>query len=315
MTTKQVETATVIGTITLTGNATVTITSRDVVGSPLAISVAVVDTNDASTVAGLIRTALAFNQYVAAQFLVSGSGANVVLTSHIARANDSTLNIAIANDTCTGLTAAPTSTNTTAGDGLLNAYCEILDVRNTDVVNMAGTSHDDLLAKVINAISRKIDNYCGWRFYTASETRYFTATDYRDHIIVPGISSASGITILTDEDGDGTYENTWASTDYELAPYNALLDGYPFTRIEVTRLGNYRFPRVPKGTKITAPFGWASVPETVEVACILQSNRIWQRFKTPLGVAGSNAVGTMNMSIPKLDPDVMDMLSEYRFGT
>lgn len=315
MTTQQVETATVAGTVTGTGNATVTITSRDVSGSPLAVSVAVTNLDTASIVGGLIRTALAFNSAVAAQFLVSGSTTSIVLTSHLSRANDSTLNIAIANGTCTGLTAAPTSTNTTAGDGLLNAYCDLLEVRNTDVVNMSGTSHDDLLVSVINAVSRKIDNYCGWRFYAASETRYFTAVDFTDHILVPGISSASGITILTDDSGDAVYENTWASTDYELAPYNALLDGKTFTRLEVTPSGNYRFPRVPKGTKITASFGWASVPEPVNIACILQSNRLWSRFKSPQGVAGSNSMGAMTFNIPRLDPDVMDLLEEYRFGT
>ena len=39
----------------------------------------------------------------------------VELTALTAAANDGTLNIAIANGTCAGLTAAPTSANTTAG--------------------------------------------------------------------------------------------------------------------------------------------------------------------------------------------------------
>jgi len=315
MTTQQVETAVVAGTVTGTGNATVTITSRDVSGSPLAVSVAVTSGDTASIVGGLVRTTLAFNASVAAQFLISGSGANVVLTKHLAAANDSTLNIAIANGTCTGLTAAPTSTDTTAGDGLSNAYCTVLEVRNTDVVNMSGTSHDDLLSKVINAVSRKIDMYCARRFYTASETRYFTAVDYTDHIVTDDISSSSGITLLTDDDGDRIYENTWASTDFEIAPYNSSLNGFPYTRIEVTPTGNFHFPRIAKGVKLTASFGWASTPATVNIACILQSNRIWSRFKSPQGVAGSNAVGAMTFNIPRLDPDVTDMLEEYRFGT
>jgi hypothetical protein len=123
------------------------------------------------------------------------------------------------------------------------------------------------------------------------------------------------VTILTDDGADGTYENTWASTDYNLAPYNALLDGRPFTRIEVTNTGNFRFPRLAKGTKVTASFGWPAIPPAVEVACILQTNRIYSRFKTPLGVAGSTSVGVMTMNVPRLDPDVMDLLHEFRFGT
>jgi hypothetical protein len=314
MSVQQVETATVVGTITQTGNATVTITSRDLTGSPLAISVAVTDTDTASIVGGLIRTALAFNQYVAAQFLVSGAGANVVLTKHVAAANDSTLNIAIANGTCTGLTAAPTSTNTTAGDGLSNAYCAILELRNTDVIKFQSatdTSHDDLLTDVINAVSRKIDDYTGRRFYAASETRYYTARDPYC-LKVHDISSTSGVTIETDLNGDGVFEYTWSSTDYNLAPYNALSYGWAFTEIERTPQGIYTFPLIRRGTKVTASFGWASVPSQVNIACILQSNRIWSRFKTPLGMAGASAVGTITMNISKLDPDVCEMLDQYR---
>lgn len=58
---------------------------------------------------------LAADPDVSAFFLVSGTGANVVLTTKASQVNDATLNISIANGTCTGLTAAPTSANTTAG--------------------------------------------------------------------------------------------------------------------------------------------------------------------------------------------------------
>jgi hypothetical protein len=311
MTTKQVETAVVSGTITLTGNASVTVTAFGMTNSPKEILVAVTDTDTASIVGGLIRTALAFDVDVAALFLVSGSGANVVLTKHVAAANDSTLNIAIDNDTCTGLTAALTSTNTTAGDGLLNAYCALLDVRNVDVVNMTGTTHDDLLSKVISGVSRKIDRFVGFRFYNVSETRYFTANDH--YCLETGnIASSSGITIEVDHDGDGTYEITFNSTDFNLTGYNDVLDGFPYSGIETTPLGLYTFSKLRKGNKITAPFGWAAVPDQVEIACILQSNRIWSRFKTPLGQAGASAVGAINLSIPDLDPDVKDMLMDFR---
>src|SRR5215207_5401759 len=99
MTTKQVETAVVVGTVTGTGNATVTVTALGMGNTPKAISVAVTSGDTASIVGGLVRTALAFDADVAALFIVSGSGANVVLTKHVAAANDSTLNIAITNGT------------------------------------------------------------------------------------------------------------------------------------------------------------------------------------------------------------------------
>ncbi len=310
MTTKQTETATVVGTITLTGNASVTVTAFGMTNSPKTISVAVTDTDTASIVGGLIRTALAFDVDVSAMFLVSGAGANVVLTKHVAAANDSTVNIAIDNGTCTGLTAAPTSTNTTAGTGLTNGYCTLAQLKASDVMNFSTTAHDEILETIIEAVSRLIDNATARHFYTATETRYYTA-DNSGLIFVDDIASSSGAAIYTDEDGDGTHENTWTATDYELASYNSTLDGWPYQMIEITPQGDFSFPRTRKGVKVTASFGWAAVPKTINLACILQANREYKRFNTPLGQAGASAVGVINLTIPALDPDVEKLLRPY----
>lgn len=120
---KQVETATVVGTITLDGNATATVTATGMPGSPLAVSVPVLNGDTASIVGGKIRVALAANSIVGGWVNVSGAGTSVILTKKSQAANDAALNLAIANGTCTGLTAAPTSANTTAGVlGTVAAY-------------------------------------------------------------------------------------------------------------------------------------------------------------------------------------------------
>jgi hypothetical protein len=114
---QQVETATVVGTIGAAGagNATVIVTAVGMAGSPKTISVAVANNDTASQVATKIRTALAADTDAANFFTISGADANVILTTKTAAANDTTLNVSIANGTCSGLTAAPTSANTTAG--------------------------------------------------------------------------------------------------------------------------------------------------------------------------------------------------------
>jgi hypothetical protein len=111
----QVETATVVGTISTAGNATVVITCTGMTGTPKTISVPVALSDNASAVAGKIRTALAADSAVAAMFTVGGTGANIVLTRSTRAANITNLNISIDNGTCAGLTAAPTSADTTAG--------------------------------------------------------------------------------------------------------------------------------------------------------------------------------------------------------
>jgi len=123
----QVETATAAGTCTTSGDITVTVTSAGMTGSPLAVTVPIVATDTAATWAGKVRTALAANATIAARFTVSGTTTAIILTRkpgqvltdgvnsvNLFVANDSTLNIAIAAGT-TGITAAPTSANTTAG--------------------------------------------------------------------------------------------------------------------------------------------------------------------------------------------------------
>jgi Bacteriophage tail sheath protein len=113
----QAETATVLGTIGAAGagNAKAVITAAGMAGSPKTVLAAVANNDTAAQVAGKIRVALAADAAVTALFAVGGANADVSLTRITPAANDATLNIAIDNDTSTGLVAAPNSANTTAG--------------------------------------------------------------------------------------------------------------------------------------------------------------------------------------------------------
>jgi len=115
--TAQVETATVVGTIGSSGagNATVVFTSAAVTGSPITLQVAVANNDTAAQVAAKIITALQADAYISAAFAIGGSSASIVATALVNAANDSSLNISIDNGTCSGLTTAATSANTTAG--------------------------------------------------------------------------------------------------------------------------------------------------------------------------------------------------------
>ncbi len=112
---QQVESVTVVGKITTAGNAKVTITGSGITGSPKDISVAVALNDSAAVVAQKIREALAADAAITALYSVGGYVADVVFTRKIAAVNDDTLNIAITNDTCAGLTPVAYSKDTTAG--------------------------------------------------------------------------------------------------------------------------------------------------------------------------------------------------------
>ncbi len=139
----QVETATAAGTITASGNATVIVTAAGMTGTPKTISVAVLNGDTAAVWAGKVRTALAADTAVAALFDVGGTTTAIRLTRKatatytvgtvsvpLYAANDATLNISLDNGTCTGITTAATSANTTSGT--LTAGVYLLDADGKD---------------------------------------------------------------------------------------------------------------------------------------------------------------------------------------
>ena len=114
----QVETATAAGTVSTAGNAKITVTSA-LFDEPEVIDVPVELGDEAADIAEAIRTALAANELVAEHYTVGGATAAVILTAKVAAANDTTLNIAIADGegegASVGVTTAATSANTTPG--------------------------------------------------------------------------------------------------------------------------------------------------------------------------------------------------------
>lgn len=149
----QVETATVVGTITGDGDATVIVTGAGITGSPITLNVAVLTGDTASIVAGKIRTAIGANTAITAKYAVSGTGATVVLTKLIPADNDSTLNIDINNGTCSGLTDTPSSANTTAGD---------VNAKTFTISNVATVCKITLLLKMLSDASLTMFNGVTW---------------------------------------------------------------------------------------------------------------------------------------------------------
>jgi len=172
-------------------------------------------------------------------------------------------------------------------------------------------AEDTPLASVITAVSREFDNYCGRRFYTtaADETRYYTAEDAE--ILLPDDDIVSVTTLKTDGDGDGTYEETWTTSDYRLEPVNSALAGRPYTWITLKPQGTRSFPVILHCVQIVGKFGYSATPAPIKEACLLQCIRWYRRKDAPFGVLGPNEMGQTTF-IPKLDPDVQRVLDSYR---
>ena len=122
----QVETATITGNITVAGNISITVTGKNIIGSPLVVPVAVTTADTTGTlIATKVKTALGLKSEITNYYTIGGSGGTVTLTAIVPTENDSTLNIASATGTATGLTPSPTSVNTTLG-GTFNKLVDII---------------------------------------------------------------------------------------------------------------------------------------------------------------------------------------------
>lgn len=314
MGTKQIETATVIGSITSVagGNATVIVTGAYIDNSPITLSVGVANLDTDALVAEKIRVALSRNAYISAQYATSGTGANVVLTDHTARSNDTTLNINVDNGTCTGLTAAPTSANTLAGSGISNGYADLSTFNARFFPNdiTSDAVRDGIIENLITSVSRQIDNYCHRQFYKETATKYFSPEE--PHVLfVDELQTIT--TIKTDEDLDGTFEVTMTTDDYRKMPLNAVADVTPTLWLKIKPNSSHWFPVEESTVEIAGEWGYcdiANVPYPVKEACYIQAERLYMRQSAPFGVVGSAEMGSLAV-IPKFDPDVKMLLDSY----
>lgn len=171
------------------------------------------------------------------------------------------------------------------------------------------------LERAINATSRAVDLYCGHplrRFWADSvaTSRVYQADDVYE-LDVADISSTTGLVIATDTTGDGTYDTTWASSDYQLEPLNVDVDGGAYTWTRIVAVDTEVFPvAVRRPTvQVTALHGWSAVPDGVNAACILRAAAIFKRREAVFGVAGLNGFGEVR--ITRRDPDVMELLHNF----
>jgi hypothetical protein len=193
---------------------------------------------------------------------------------------------------------------------ITNGYASLSETKSA--LRITDSVDDSLLEMAIESASRLIDGYAGRQFFSSGTAiRYFTADD--DFVCEIDDISSANITLVTAMDADAVFDTTWATTDYQLEPLNGVLDGqaWPYTRIRA--VGDYLWP-ISGGealVKLTAVFGWPSIPIAIKQATIIQASRIFKRLDSPLGVAGFGDLGVMRVS-SSLDPDVAQLVAAYR---
>lgn len=168
------------------------------------------------------------------------------------------------------------------------------------------------LEDAVHSASRGIESVCGRQFNDAGSA---TARLYRPDscsLEVDDFHTLLGFVVATDDGGDGTYGTAWLSTDYELHPLNGIVDGqigWPFN--EIVPIGSHTFAQYGRGrasVRVTARWGWATVPKPIKTACLMAAVEIFKLKDTPFGVAGTSEWGTIRV---RENPMVMKKLAPY----
>ena len=197
---------------------------------------------------------------------------------------------------------------------VVNGYCTLAQVKAA--LRITDSTDDTLIEGSVEAASRLIDGYTLRNFYSVgTATRLFTAPDPL-YCPIDDIAGTA-ITIQTSTQANGTFDVTFAVTDYQLEPLNGNLDGIAWAYDRIRAVGDYAFPMVSANfgeqarVKVTAVFGWPAIPVAIVQATILQAARHFKRYDSPLGVAGFGDFGVVRVS-RFLDPDVQMLVEPYK---
>lgn len=190
---------------------------------------------------------------------------------------------------------------------ITNGYCTLKEIKSA--LRVTDSLDDPLLSMAVESASRLIDSYTSRTFYSVtSGTRLFVPQDN----FICEIDDAIAISLVEVNDDSGW--ETWQTASYQKEPLNGIVDGltgYPITRLRA--IGDQLFVKLAEEAtvRVTATWGFVTIPTAVKQATIIQASRIYKRLDSPLGVAGFGDLGAIRVS-SRLDPDVAQLVDPYR---
>jgi hypothetical protein len=190
---------------------------------------------------------------------------------------------------------------------ITNGYCTLQQLK--DSLRITDNVDDTMLELAIETASRQIDDYCERVFYTASATRYYAP---RDSYVVETDDIVSITTLKTSSAANGTYDITWATSDYQTEPLNGIAGGITSPVTHIRAVDDYLFTTQDGETTVqfVGTFGWSAVPTAIKYATLLLSSRLFKRMDSPLGVAGIGDLGVIRVS--RIDPDIDALIAPFK---
>lgn len=192
------------------------------------------------------------------------------------------------------------------------ALCTRADVKTA--LGIQDQVDDARIDIALEAAEAMIEDYCG-RTFTQSATvsaRIYNALNW-DLVHVDDISTTTGLIVQTDDGADGTFSTTWATTDYQLEPLNGLVNGRVRPWNTIRAINSLTFP-LENGqalVKVSARWGWASIPSAVKQAAIIQTISVFKSVDAPFGATPFAETGVLRLR-QALHPTAAALLSDYR---
>jgi hypothetical protein len=192
------------------------------------------------------------------------------------------------------------------------SYCAFTDLQDwmQDGSNISTGEH--LLA--IEAASRAVDRVCNRQFGLVddAEDRYYPAFYDRNLcrwvIEIDDLMTVTAGLAVTAASSEGVYDKP--IDVFTLEPVNAAARARPWTRIAVG-LPAANHPTTGLATvRVTARYGWTTVPDTIKLATMIQASRLFARRHAPFGVVGNPEVGEMRL-LERLDVDLVTSVKPY----
>lgn len=188
-------------------------------------------------------------------------------------------------------------------------YATLPEFKAFVTMDSAVIDRDTLLTTALDAAHAQVDRICGRRFDLAASA---TARTYRviDHVVKAEdgellLIDDAGATPTLVEMGGSTFTTVTSTIEYD--PENAITRGRP---IRGLRLYGGAWSSSPLSrVRVTARWGWPTVPHEVKEATLLQASRLYARRKSPQGVVGTAEWGEVRLS--KQDQDVAALLGPF----
>ena len=159
------------------------------------------------------------------------------------------------------------------------------------LIGKQGADQDQRITDALLGASRGIDKHCGRQFNKAgSVSSRIYRPEGHNVVKVDDFYTTTGLIVAVDQDDDGVFETTWSTSNYQLEPLNGVVDGDPgWPWYTIRAVGGAQFPCSSSGratVRVTADWGWATVPEPVKAACRIVAIEAYKLPEAPFGIAG-----------------------------